>query len=88
MLVGVQSKHQTVLSNQELTLPCRDAPEQSLMLSVYLKLHESKCTLNIEHPHLLMWVHVSVSLTRRQASVRPAEHRRSDFKLSLFSVGS
>lgn len=38
MLVGVQSKHQTVLSNQELTLPCRDAPEQSLMLSVYLKL--------------------------------------------------
>lgn len=79
MLVDVQSKHQTVLSNQELTLPCREAPEQSLMLSVYLKtvLHESKCTLNIEHPHLLMWVHVSVSLTRRQASVRPAEHQLS-----------
>lgn len=83
---------QTVLSNQEplreLTVPCRDAPEPNAECVFKTVLHESKCMLNIEHPHLLMWVHVSVSLTRRQASVRPAERQRSDFKLSLFSVGS
>lgn len=49
-------------------VPCGDAPEPSLMLSVYLKTVLHECMLNIEHPH-------SDTLTRRQASVRPAEHQ-------------